>query len=419
MKRRTSFIVAASLAAAFCLSAFSAEVQTGRAFKLAVDRTMWAQWGFRYPVTYIFETPDLSADATVKRLDAPAAGWRVLPQKTASDFFNGIECVRADRERKRLFVSVGFETGNSFELAFENGAPVTFLGVARYYDDRKAGYSLSLDNWGRLAGAHPGAPFRTCADDQSDNYQAALHVCRSFRLPVSIAINTRMAGGSAMWETLQSELDLADYSWEPAVHAQTHPASAKDYEKTSYREEIIGCRDELLQRLSRIPFGPHIYEHIMTCGYVDDAILDTDAADFLFVRGYNSRDNPACTGYAAWDPRRRFYGVGGLSAKAYDRVLERRSPKARFCASDVAELNAAFDAVYAADGICYAMWHPDRYLNSAIYDPRPGVDGVQGSTLMRHLSHVANRKDVWYVANGWLYSYRYVAENAAVTRLRP
>jgi S-adenosylmethionine synthetase len=24
---------------------------------------------------------------------------------------------------------------------------------------------------------------------------------------------------------------------------------------------------------------------------------------------------------------------------------------------------------------------------------------------------VANRKDVWYVANGWLYSYRYVAEN--------
>jgi hypothetical protein len=27
---------------------------------------------------------------------------------------------------------------------------------------------------------------------------------------------------------------------------------------------------------------------------------------------------------------------------------------------------------------------------------------------------VANRKDVWYVANGWLYSYRYVTQHARV-----
>ena len=33
---------------------------------------------------------------------------------------------------------------------------------------------------------------------------------------------------------------------------------------------------------------------------------------------------------------------------------------------------------------------------------------------MQHLAYVANRNDVWYVANGWLYSYHYVAENAQV-----
>jgi hypothetical protein len=60
------------------------------------------------------------------------------------------------------------------------------------------------------------------------------------------------------------------------------------------------------------------------------------------------------------------------------------------------------------------MWHPDRYRNSVIHDERHGVDGVQGSSLVRHLSHVANRKDVWYVPNGWLYCYRYVAEHANV-----
>ena len=63
-----------------------------------------------------------------------------------------------------------------------------------------------------------------------------------------------------------------------------------------------------------------------------------------------------------------------------------------------------------AGGIFYALWHPDRFQNSVIYDPRPGVEGVSGSTLMQHLAHVANRKDMWYVANGWMYSYRFVAE---------
>lgn len=60
------------------------------------------------------------------------------------------------------------------------------------------------------------------------------------------------------------------------------------------------------------------------------------------------------------------------------------------------------------------MWHPDRYSNSVIHDPRPPVEGVQGSSLIQHLAHVAHRKDVWYVANGWLHCYRYVAENAKV-----
>jgi len=44
------------------------------------------------------------------------------------------------------------------------------------------------------------------------------------------------------------------------------------------------------------------------------------------------------------------------------------------------------------------------------------VDGVAGSTLMLHFTHVANRRDVWYVANGWLYSYRFGAQHAKVSR---
>jgi hypothetical protein len=63
---------------------------------------------------------------------------------------------------------------------------------------------------------------------------------------------------------------------------------------------------------------------------------------------------------------------------------------------DVAELNEAFDKTCQAGGIFYALWHPDRFRNSLLYDPRPGIEGVQGSTLMQHLTHVAHQKDVWY-----------------------
>lgn len=407
------------LLATFCSPVDSADGLTGRTFNISLDQAMWNKWGFQYPATYVFEISGMSLGAKVKRRDNPSAEWRLLENKAATNFFNGVECARFDYSRRRAFVSVGFVNSNSIELEFENVTSARFIGVAKHYDDRKAAYALSVDNWGRLATANPGAAWRGAENDQSDNYQAALQVCRSFSLPVSIAINTRMAGSDTMWNAMQEELARRDFSWEPAVHAQTHPGSASAYSVRGCQAELLGCRGEILQRLRQIPFGQHVFEHILTSGYQDEAILSTDAAGFLFVRGYNGRDNPSSINYARWDTARQFYGVGGLNTKDYDLVLARRTPKGRFFAADVAELNAAFDHVREAGGICYAMWHPDRYRNSVLHDPRPGKDGEQGSTLMQHLRHVAHRKDVWYVANGWLYCYRYVAEHASVIRQQP
>ena len=83
--------------------------------------------------------------------------------------------------------------------------------------------------------ANPGAPWRGADDDQSDKYQAALAVCRANALPVAIAINTHGAGGEPFWQTLQAELDRNDRSWEPAVHAETHPCSVAAYTVRGYR----------------------------------------------------------------------------------------------------------------------------------------------------------------------------------------
>jgi hypothetical protein len=384
-------------------------------FTVSVDRAKQSKFGFQYPATYVFQVAGVAPDAQVRRRDSDSAAWTPLEWKTAADFFNGIECARLDKPSGKLFVSVGFKTGNTIELELAGVGSAKFESAAKYYDGRKAAYTLSNDNWGCNAWAHPGAPWKGPTHDESDNYQAALHVCRGFHLPVTMAINSRSAGGETTWKNMQDELDKRDFSWEPAVHGQTHPKNAAQYLIRGYKTEILGCREDILSRLKNIPYGQHIYEHILTFGHEDDMIQVTDAGEFLFLRGFNWLDNPTSTGYAAWNQKYGFYGIAGLNTKGYDRIFETRKPAGRYSAADVADLNQAFDKVCQAGGIFYALWHPDRFQNSVIYDPSPGVDGVRGSTLMQHLAHVANRKDVWYVANGWLYSYHYVAENAQVT----
>lgn len=383
-------------------------------FLIMIDRAAWEKFEFRYPATYVFSLPDSTENVQVRRRDSANDTWVTLDAKTSDDAPNGIECVRFDAAQRRAYVSVGFRTQPTIQLEFLGAQRAEFVEIAKYYDGRKAAYSLSMDNWGRMATANPGGEWKGPADDASDSYQAAVHVCRHFGLPVSVAINSKMYGDEAIWERMQTELDRQDFSWEPAVHGRTHPCSAAAYGVNGYESEILGCRDDILGRLRHIPFGQHVFTHILTCGYQDESILQTGAGEFLFLRGWNRHDNPESVSYVPWNDKYGFYGVGGLSYKAFDPIFQSRKPAGRYHAADVQTLNDAFDQVYGRGEIIYAMWHPDRYRNSVIYDPRPGVEGEEGSTLMQHLAHVAHRKDVWYVPNGWLYCYRYVAEHARV-----
>lgn len=403
----------------FCLLAMATAGTLDAAnptFRISIGADMWRKFGWRYPATYVFHVPGGTDALRVSRRDGAGDPWTPLEAKGPGESFSGLECVRYDAETEKAYVSVGFKSAPSIDLEFRGVRQAEFVEIARYYDGRKAAYSLSLDNWGFREGAHPGASWRGADDDRSDNYQAALAVCRSYGLPVSIAINTRGAGEEPFWQALQAELDRGDRSWEPAVHAETHPCSAAAYAVRGYKSEILGCRDQLLARLKNIPWGQNIFEHILTCGYQDASILATSAGQFVFVRGYNSRDNPSSVDYASWNAEHSFYGVGGLSSKAYDAVFQARKPAGRYYREDVAALDAAFEGVVGKGGICYAMWHPDRYQNSVIHDRRPPKEGAEGSSLIQHLAHVAGRKDVWYVANGWLHCYRYVAEHAQVVR---
>ena len=382
-------------------------------FTVTIDQAAWAKWGLEYPATYVFGVEGVGPDWQVRVRDSSGPG-QTLPKKSAGEFYNGEECARLDPAAGKLYVSAGFHKSSTIEVAIVGVAKAVYESTARYYDNRRAAYTLSLDNWGCNSWSNPGAAWQGETNDASDCYQVAVRVCRSFRLPVSVAINSRSDGGEPTWKNMQEELDHGDRSWEPAVHGCTHPKNHAAYLIHGYREEILGCRADILARLRNIPYGQHVYEHILTHGYVDDEIKATDAGEFLFVRGFNWLDNPEGTDFAAWDARHGLYGVGGLNTMGYDRWLESREPKGRYFAADAAALNAAFDKVCRSGGVFYGLWHPDRFKNSVVYDRRPGIDGRQGSTLLAHLKHVSGRNDVWYAANGWLYCYRYVAQRAVV-----
>ncbi|MFA5102634.1 MAG: DUF2341 domain-containing protein [Candidatus Thermoplasmatota archaeon] len=411
----TTINVSANRNITTCVLSLLSDGVNNNSFTITMSQSMVDRWGFKYPVTYIFNLSNVPVNAEVLYRTRLTDPWQPLVKKTEHDLFNGIECVRFNSSTNQAFVSVRFNTTDTIYLKFNNVSVVTYDSIAKYYDNRKAAYTLSNDNWGRSSSAHPGATWLGMTNDASDSYQASVHAVRMFNIPISIAINSRMAGGASMWARMQDELNYHDYSWEPAVHTRTHPCSASAYLTNGYTWEILGCRNDILENLTNIPFGPYVSLFILPCGYEDGSVESTAAHEFLFLRDWTGSDHPASTIYSPWNTAYNYYGIGGLETKAYDVVFQSRSPAGRYYASDVANLNNAFTTVYNNGGIFYAMFHSDRYSNSVIYDPSPGVDGVSGSSLMQHLSYIANWTDVWYVANGWLYSYHYVAENAVVT----
>jgi len=157
-------------------------------FTVSINESMQSKWGFRYPTTYVFNLSSVPSNIEVVYRDNMTDAWEVLSEKTENDFFNGIECVRFNDSENKAYVSVGFDTDNMFYLKFLNVSLATFDSAAKYYDNRKAAYSLSNDNWGRKFSSNAGAPWQGMTNDASDKYQASVHATRIFNIPQSIAI---------------------------------------------------------------------------------------------------------------------------------------------------------------------------------------------------------------------------------------
>ena len=244
----------------------------------------------------------------------------------------------------------------AIELEFSGAEQVEFVEIARYYDARKAAYSLSLDNWG----------FRAERESRSA-------VARRRQRPV----RQISSGPGGLPSQRLARLDRHQHARRRrrAVLADAAGRTRSGRSKLGARGP---CRDPSLQRRGlhgprlpqrdpRLPrpaarpvaedsLGPAHFRAHLDLRLLDDSVLATSAGQFVLVRGYNGHDNPTSVDYAAWNPEHGFYGVGGLSYKAYDAVFQSRQPAGRYYRADVEALDAAFERVCGQGQIFYAMW---------------------------------------------------------------
>ena len=389
-------------------------------FEVTINETLYSSWGFKYPITYVFNLPSGSTGIEVYRRDSSLDSWVPILEKMSSDFFNGIEAVRFDYANNKAYVSLGFDTKNTIYIKFNNVEGVTFDSISKYYDDRKAVYVMTNDDWGNYLGWYGDTVGVPCGGDMTnpncDKYEASIIASRYFHIPMTIAIITEWpwddpTQNAAKWDRMQEQLDLQDNSWEPAVHTRTHPCdeSGSGYVAFGYDWEILGAAQDILTKLHNIPFGHYVFTFVLPCGYLDSTIESTAAGQFIIIRNGGGTIND----YAPFDSIYNYYH-GDLNIIGIDDLLTSRRPWGGYYADWVAELNSAFDTVYNNGGIFYMLYHSEIYRNEIIYSLDPPVDGISGSTLMQHWNHVANRTDLWYVAIGWLYSYKMVADRVTV-----
>ena len=359
-------------------------------FNISVDPTAHNTYGLSYPVTYVFELPNTTQSAKVFYRFSENETWTQLPEKTSSDFFNGINAVRFNYSAHRAYVSIAFASySDNIYLKFTDGLGnpinVTFIEIAKYYDNRKAVVTATADDW-------IGLP------DFDADFKTACKAFRDRKMWLTVGIvpryNTSYTNYQEVlvnWSSIQEELDAGFI--EPASHSMTHqltPYDDYDFEIGLSKQYII---DNLtLPEFNRKGSQEYVYVWIEPYGS-SDATVRAKLGQYKYLIDRDTTTN-LIQSFTSWDAANGLYGKTGRSVK-----MEGTTGGV----TDVATLNSYFDTVYNNGGIYHLMFHPDK------------VDWTPGSYVYSHLDYISGRKDVWYVGFGHLYLYHFVQERGVVT----
>jgi PKD repeat protein len=356
----------------------------GQEHAIRVDAAAHQRFGLYYPATYLFDLPAGATGLSAQYRYSSTDTWKTLPPRSGSDLFNGTDAVRFDYLRHAAFASVRFSrSSNEIFLRFLDSAgkpvTVTFISTTRYYDDRKAAVTVTIDDW---------ADWSAADVDVAIDFLASSGLCFTGGVITSVG----------PWSSIQNKINQYPEQLEVASHSMNHPCYQGDYLKAGYQTEVTGSRDAIRNNLT-LENDPYVPAWLGTCTYTDATLTSTVAgADYLVTR--SGGFDPRSSAYAPWDPVRGTYGkvAANFSTFAYAKPNDSRV---------LTDGNAKFDEVYAAGGIYHLMDHPwqKRWFT--------------GSYLMQHINHIKGRRDVWYVPFGSMYQYNFLHEMRGNLRVEP
>ena len=246
---------------------------------------------------------------------------------------------------------------------------VGYLGVAAYYDNRRAAVTVTLDDWDNGSGGY---------------FSTALGILGNVHMPATVSIITY---GLPDWSLIQNWYDTGNV--EPASHTRNHACDESEYLINGYAFQIEGSRDDIRSHLNLR--NPHITTFVEPCGYTDAQVRqNVVSAGYLVERGY-----PAAPVQGTFSP---WGGDGAYARTLYSIDTTAWYLGTRPLSSFVSETNASFATAYGQGGIYHLLDHPWYGFWSA------------GTYLDQHVAHISNRPDVWYVPFGGLYLYHFVTE---------
>ncbi|PDM26963.1 hypothetical protein CP083_01260 [Candidatus Bathyarchaeota archaeon B24-2] len=271
-----------------------------------------------------------------------------------------------------------------------------YVGIAKYYDNRKCVVTVSLDDL-----VHNTSAWENCLSmlTRKRIYHTAA-VITNYTVGVIPGLNR-----STDWNYIQYWVNQG--FTEVASHSRNHVHTPYDgradkwiiinrgvwIPTVSYEWQINGSKNDIIGNLTlpawwRYGEREYVYAWIEPYGSCDSTARRwLGECGYLCDRGFRPHAPPDYD-FAAWDSANGLFSTVGYSVEmGTPRWGGESSPQS---------LNHKFEVAYDNGGIYHLLAHPTY------------VDWSEGGYADQHTDYISNRTDVWYVPLGLLYLYHWV-----------
>ena len=256
------------------------------------------------------------------------------------------------------------------------------IETMQYYDNRKAVVIFTGDDWCGGIKHHSGF-MKTC--DAAQKYRVVFSPGFITGLP---ELDYPPPLQSRHWQDIQTRIDEGFIS--PASHSTSHPGGKYSYTNraNSYEIEIGGSKKAIIDNLALPPQNwfngsEYMVAWIEPYGKSNNKIMTTLAASNYLVSRSTVLNQSS---WGRWDNTHGLYRCG--------LTTDLRS---------LSLTNSRFDNVYSKGGIYHFNIHPAKY------------NWQNNDTLLKHLQHLSNKTDIWYVGFGQAYMYHYLVDRVKPT----